>query len=213
MQGYLYWVKAEEVPEAQAEAWLRTLPAEKRRRLTARPRDEKFWASLFAERLLLVAVQEGWGISSEHLPREVTPQGKPYFVGSRICFSLSHSGSYALAAAAECPVGADIQCRRPVEELRIAQRLFSAEEYAVLEAATDPAARERLFYRIWTCWESAGKCSGRGLWHVPGSVLDGGVLCGRYFLWENAEVTLAACGTAEVAFRLRHLKSADLGAM
>ena len=114
MQGYLYWAKAEEVPEAQAEAWLRTLPTEKRRRLTARPRDEKFWASLFAERLLLVAVQEGWGISSEHLPREVTPQGKPYFVGSRICFSLSHSGPYALAAAAECPVGADIQCRRPV---------------------------------------------------------------------------------------------------
>ena len=57
MRGYLYWAKAEEVPEAQAEAWLRTLPTEKRRRLTARPRDEKFWASLFAERLLLVAVQ------------------------------------------------------------------------------------------------------------------------------------------------------------
>ena len=77
-------------------------------------------------------------------------------------FSLSHSGSYAMCAAAEKPVGCDIQLAAP-RSLRVAERYFTQEEQARILTQETEEARQEMFYRIWTLKESFVKCLGLGL--------------------------------------------------
>ena len=77
-------------------------------------------------------------------------------------FSLSHSGSYAMCAAAEKPVGCDIQLAAP-RSLRVAERYFTQEEQARILTQETEETRQEMFYRIWTLKESFVKCLGLGL--------------------------------------------------
>lgn len=77
--------------------------------------------------------------------------------------SLSHSGVWAAAAIARCPVGLDIQSPDPLPDhrlLRIGAR-FHPQETAGLEQLT-PAERQSAFYRLWTMKESVMKLCGAG---------------------------------------------------
>ena len=77
--------------------------------------------------------------------------------------SLSHSGVWAAAAIARCPVGLDIQSPDPLPDhrlLRIAAR-FHPKETGGLERLT-PAERQSAFYRLWTMKESVMKLCGAG---------------------------------------------------
>lgn len=97
--------------------------------------------------------------------------------------SLSHSGVWAAAAIARCPVGLDIQSPDPLPDhrlLRIGAR-FHPQETAGLEQLT-PAERQSAFYRLWTMKESVMKLCGAGffsafalLLYFPGSI--GGLYC------------------------------------
>ena len=77
--------------------------------------------------------------------------------------SLSHSGVWAAAAIARCPLGLDIQSPDPLPDhrlLRIGAR-FHPQETAGLEQLT-PAERQSAFYRLWTMKESVMKLCGAG---------------------------------------------------
>ena len=87
--------------------------------------------------------------------------GKPYFKDVPLHFSLSHSGDRVLCAVSSVPVGCDTERVRPVS-LKAAERFFSSDEYARLEAQSDEAARQALFFRLWTLKESYMKCTGLG---------------------------------------------------
>lgn len=86
--------------------------------------------------------------------------GKPYFVGSGVHFSLSHSGRYALCALGSDPVGCDIQRIRQVEE-RTVRRVLCDEEWRHYMSLSD--GRERFFFGAWTVKESFLKLTGQGL--------------------------------------------------
>ena len=78
------------------------------------------------------------------------PGGKPSVPGGRE-FSLSHSGTLALIALADVPVGADIQQLRPVTQ-------------AARSRVLTPGEREEGdFFALWTRKEAALKCLGTGL--------------------------------------------------
>lgn len=83
--------------------------------------------------------------------------GKPCAPG--VFFSLSHSGGYALLAAAESDVGADLEWVRPAPE-RVAARVFTPDEQCWLADSTDYDTR---FFTLWTLKEALLKTCGRGL--------------------------------------------------
>ena len=113
--------------------------------------------------LLLAETLRAHGVSpADALPAE-GPYGKPYLPRRPdLHFSLSHSGTRAMCAVSDRPVGCDIQLCAP-PDLRIAERFFSAEEQACIFGEADEDARQRMFFRIWTLKESFVKCIGMGL--------------------------------------------------
>jgi 4'-phosphopantetheinyl transferase len=82
--------------------------------------------------------------------------GRPFLPAHpEFCFSLSHSGDWALCAAGFSPIGADIQQVRPISSA-VLSRFFSAEERELCRDGVDPI-------RIWCAKESFGKLNGSGL--------------------------------------------------
>jgi 4'-phosphopantetheinyl transferase len=94
--------------------------------------------------------------------------GKPFLAaicpgveaGRRLEFNLSHSGGWALIAAAESPVGVDLEAARPMPDaLDLARGNFAPGEIAALAAP----CREAAFLACWTCKEAFVKALGAGL--------------------------------------------------
>ena len=112
-----------------------------------------------ARELLTRAVQKAWGLDA--LP-EVTrlPGGKPVFADHpNFYFNLSHSGTLALCALSDCPVGADIEVIRP-RSAGLSAYVFKGAEYdRFLALGGDWNA----FYILWTEKESILKYTGEGL--------------------------------------------------
>lgn len=88
-------------------------------------------------------------------------QGKPFSPHTNLQFNLSHSGDYALLAAADCAVGADIE-KHDAAHLSIAERIYRPEELAWMRQK--PESR---FFALWTMKESVIKALGCGLSMPP----------------------------------------------
>ena len=81
------------------------------------------------------------------------PHGKPYFENCSVKFNISHSGKYAAIVLSELEVGIDIQTVKNISQ-RVALRYLESDE-------TDPD----LLTKLWTEFESVGKCAGCGIPH------------------------------------------------
>ena len=89
-----------------------------------------------------------------------TKLGKPYFADSPLHFSISHTKNYVFAAISENPIGIDAEELDRNIDLRLAEKLLSANEFTQFEKATD----QRLaLLRFWVLKEAAGKCTGEGM--------------------------------------------------
>ena len=107
----------------------------------------------------------------------IAPGGKPYIPGGPE-FSLSHSGTLAVIALADVPVGADAEKDRPVGEAVRLRALTGAER-----------ADSRDFLFFWTRKEAALKCLGTGVDRAPGSLdvrADSAELDGRTIFLHTA---------------------------
>jgi len=109
-------------------------------------------------------------LAPHELRFDYNPFGKPQLsvpVLNTLQFNVSHSGELALIAIAQNRrVGVDIEAHKPQPAfLEIARSVFSAEEYAALEAVPAPQQGE-VFYRIWTHKEAFIKALGEGLSHL-----------------------------------------------
>lgn len=120
--------------------------------------------------------------------------GKPYLLSAPQHISLSHSGSLAVCAIADIPVGVDIETPRRVDR-RIAKRILSPEEYR-----DDISSGELL--RKWVVKESRLKLTGEGLAGsmscfsaLGGNILFGDKPDGYYELFESVspEYLLGCC--------------------
>ena len=118
-----------------------------------------FLAQGDAYALLAQAARQVWGMDA--LPQMArTENGKPYFPDHpERHFNLSHSGSLALCALSDAPVGVDIELIRPRRETLPAY-VFKGEDYErYLALGGDWDA----FYTLWTEVESIIKYTGQGL--------------------------------------------------
>lgn len=109
--------------------------------------------------LLAYAARRRWGL--EQLPAIARhEQGKPFFPAHPgYHFNLSHSGTLALCALDDQPVGADMEVIRP-HHPKLAQRICSEEELAWLENQPDQLSA---LCQLWTCKEALVKYHGTGL--------------------------------------------------
>jgi 4'-phosphopantetheinyl transferase len=105
-----------------------------------------------------------------------TDYGKPALIASSqpktLNFNLSHSHQLALiAVTGRGQLGVDVEHVRPVPDLEdLAQRFFSAQEYAALQALPEEEKLRGFFY-CWTRKEAYIKARGEGL-SVPLNQFD-----------------------------------------
>lgn len=81
--------------------------------------------------------------------------GKPYLEHGK-CFSISHSGDFAVLAVSEDKIGADIEIPKRVNE-SVMHRCFTKAETAFVNGSPES------FARIWTLKEAAVKLLGKGI--------------------------------------------------
>ncbi len=80
----------------------------------------------------------------------VSANGKPFFSGSDMHFSLAHCREKVVCAVSDAPVGVDIELERK-NSLSLARRWFAPDESAAVESAVNP---DEEFCVIWTIKES-----------------------------------------------------------
>lgn len=89
-----------------------------------------------------------------------TKLGKPYFVGSPLHFSVSHTPRHAFCVLSDKPVGIDAEEEDRQINLSLADKLLSPTEMEQFSQADDPRLALLTF---WVLKEAAGKCTGEGM--------------------------------------------------
>jgi phosphopantetheinyl transferase len=90
--------------------------------------------------------------------------GKPYFSGHPVYFSISHTRRHVFCALSSRSIGIDAEeLDRPVKP-QLARHILSAHELEQYRKAEDP---QRALLTFWVLKEAAGKCTGQGVQGYP----------------------------------------------
>lgn len=89
-----------------------------------------------------------------------TELGKPYFEGSNLHFSISHTRNHAFCVVSDRPVGIDAEEADRNIRLDLAEKILSPTELAQFSKADDPRLA---LLKFWVLKEAAGKCIGEGI--------------------------------------------------
>lgn len=123
-----------------------------------RDRNRSLGAGLLLDHGLAV-----YGLQERSVEYDIGQWGKPALkYHPEICFSLSHSGDYAICTIGDRPVGNDIEHVRE-GRIKVANRFFAEEELAWLYEAETEEERTGRMFRLWTMKESFLKVIGRGM--------------------------------------------------
>ena len=135
------------------------MPPYRKKKIDAVKQEKSKRLSLGAGILLNTALRAA-GVDGRTADMAMTDAGKP-FIKNRpdLGFNLSQSGDRVMCAVAGASVGCDVERIGRGGEA-IAQRYFTAAEYAAIRAAADP---QKMFCRLWTLKESYVKAVGAGL--------------------------------------------------
>ena len=121
--------------------------------------------SRVAGKLLLARMYEE--LTGEEMPPiEKAPRGKPYFPGSELHFSITHTKTTVFCAIADVPLGIDAEDLNRKVTPTLARKILSPAEYAQYEAVPEAEQNEALL-RFWVLKEAEAKCSGLGLRGYP----------------------------------------------
>ena len=99
-------------------------------------------------------------------PIEKAPRGKPYFPGSDLHFSITHTKTTVFCAISDREIGIDAEDLDRKVSPSLAQKILSPTEYAQFELVPEDERNEALL-RFWVLKEAAAKCSGMGLRGYP----------------------------------------------
>ena len=124
----------------------------------------RYVATRGALRLLLA---QHLGTAPRSLAFRLGARGKPELDTADIAdvhFNVSHAGDWAVIARAASPVGIDIEHCRPLDYRAVGAQVFSTEEQARVDRASD---QSRAFFDVWTAKEALLKAWGLGLGDMP----------------------------------------------
>jgi 4'-phosphopantetheinyl transferase len=117
---------------------------------------------ILGEILLKYILWKHHGIEQQKILYKYNKNGKPLLANQEgVYFNISHSGSWILCGVSNCQIGVDVEGGNR-EEMQIAKRFFTKEEYTYLECL-DSCTQKGVFYKLWTLKESYVKCIGKGL--------------------------------------------------
>ncbi|MDO5396675.1 MAG: 4'-phosphopantetheinyl transferase superfamily protein [bacterium] len=131
--------------------------SERREKLARLKNEASKRLSLAAELALIKAVLHFYPSAPLPLRCKRGKHGKPYLCDyPELHINFSHSGNYAVCAAADREVGIDIQQMRRAD-FRIAERYFTGEECEYIGSS------EARFFELWSKKESRVKATGTGI--------------------------------------------------
>ena len=113
--------------------------------------------------------QNFWQLCREETGKEIpeiliTDRGKPYFSGTGLHFSISHTPNHAFCALSENNIGLDAEEADRNINLKLAEKILSPEEKRQFDAAED---QRKALLTFWVLKEAAAKLSGEGLRGYP----------------------------------------------
>jgi len=120
--------------------------------------------SVAAGELARSVLSEKFNTDKKEIRFRIGKNGKPYAENINAEFSISHSGTIAICAVSDTPVGIDIERIRDID-LSVAKKHFAPDEQDyVLEKMS--LSKQR-FFEIWTRKEAYVKMLGKGISHFP----------------------------------------------
>ena len=137
--------------------WFDALPWDSRREKIRSYKFENGKRLSLGAGIVLAETLRDFGVTDTRL--RIEESGRPLLESGELFFSLSHSGTMAVCAASQNPIGVDVE---EVREIRAEplMRFLHEEEQEMIQAAED---RNFAFLKIWTRNESFGKRSGEGI--------------------------------------------------
>lgn len=90
--------------------------------------------------------------------------GKPFFAKGKLHFSLSHTQHHVFCALSDRPIGIDAEETDRKINLKLAEKILSAEEYAQWLAAED---QRKALLTFWVLKEAEAKYTGKGILGYP----------------------------------------------
>ena len=145
-------------------------------------------------------VRQHYNISQESsLPQILRDKyGKPYIIGSKDYFNVSHSGKYVAIAYSNYPIGIDIERQRKWITKSIAKEICSKSE--LFDLKNTPNFSEH-FIKLWVLKESYLKATGLGFlsdepipsFHVIGTEVYSNVNKASFILEEVENYFMSIC--------------------
>ena len=161
------WRAALDLPAARLQKLVKSLSADEQVRAERFHFEQHRQRFIAGRGILRTILGRYLGTEPQQLRFCYASSGKPALADDfedRLQFNLSHSQGLALyAVTRDRQVGIDLEQLRPTADVeQIAQRFFSAQEYAVIQALP-PDQKQEAFFRYWTCKEAYLKATGDGL--------------------------------------------------
>ena len=104
-------------------------------------------------------------LTGEEMPFIATEErGKPYFPGSPVHFSISHTKRHVFCVLSDKPVGIDAEEIDRRIDLRLADKILSPAEKMRYEKAPD---KQAALLKLWVLKEADGKRTGQGINGYP----------------------------------------------
>lgn len=162
-----YHIDIRDITPAQFESWYAGADAGRREKCDAcRIREDRL-RSIAGDHLARMGLSEHCGVEPAAIRFARTEAGKPYAIGLKAHFSISHSGHLVVCAVSDGSVGIDVEQIRPIRS-KLTKKVCTPAELAYLQEA--PGWGEMLegeamarFFRIWTSKEAWFKRAGTGI--------------------------------------------------
>ncbi|WP_297425322.1 4'-phosphopantetheinyl transferase superfamily protein [Clostridium sp.] len=159
----IYMVKISDSNEEKLDSiWLH-IHEEKARKIQSFTDKKNMIRTLVGEILIRTIIIKELRINNKCIIFEKNKYGKPYLKNyPTFNFNISYSGNYVTCAISEWPIGIDIEQIKYINYKKIAQSVFSTNEFEYITNSNVSIQLDR-FYEIWTLKESFIKCCGKGL--------------------------------------------------
>jgi len=152
----LLWYDIRQLDEETMARTVAMMDETRRRRISDIAGEDDRRRTVAGELLARRALAERLGCGEDNVPLRWDDTGKPAADAEGVYVSVSHSGPYAVCAAADVPVGVDVEVVRSADE-KFMRRVCSEAEMAYIRDGD--CAR---FWEIWTAKEALFKLTGRG---------------------------------------------------
>lgn len=155
----LLWYDIRQLDETAMARTVAMMDEERRRRVSDIAGEDDRKRTVAGELLARRVLAARLGCGEEAVPLDWDDTGKPAVDAEGVYVSVSHSGPYAVCAAAAVPVGVDVEVIRSTDE-KFMRRVCSEPEMAYIRVGDDGDCAR--FWETWTAKEALFKLTGKG---------------------------------------------------